>query len=222
MSRDTEEVKLNSVFTLLVNMVAFFFEALCCNPAQALPLLYPPLRNVIGGLSFSQLISFLKDLSLTSNESLMLACQNKVCSLIVMYVDGSFCIKIVPFFFPEPSSLDCPCCMPSCPKERSSCPLVFRWSPASGTLRPGRLIFEVPIFFSVLIFFCLFLGQTASSRWLGSWPSVHWWSRSSCPQTCSHSSAATWTNARCISWKATWSESSPVFLNLIVLPSLTI
>ncbi|CAG12658.1 unnamed protein product [Tetraodon nigroviridis] len=44
---------------------------------EALPLLYPPLRNVIGGLSFSQLISVLKDLSLTSNESLTLVCQNK-------------------------------------------------------------------------------------------------------------------------------------------------
>eukprot|EP00066_Takifugu_rubripes_P012085 XP_011601351.1 PREDICTED: protein PAT1 homolog 2 isoform X1 [Takifugu rubripes] len=44
---------------------------------EALPLLYSPLRNVIGGLSFSQLISVLKDLSLTSNESLTLACQNK-------------------------------------------------------------------------------------------------------------------------------------------------
>lgn len=75
---------------------------LCCNPAQALPLLYPPLRNVIGGLSFSQLISVLKDLSLTSNESLTLACQNKVCSLTVMHADVSLyeiCLILLPVTF---------------------------------------------------------------------------------------------------------------------------
>ncbi|TKS89845.1 Protein PAT1 -like protein 2 PAT1-like protein 2 [Collichthys lucidus] len=47
---------------------------------EALPVLYPPLRNVIGGLTFSQLIKVLKDLtaeSLTTYESLTLACQNK-------------------------------------------------------------------------------------------------------------------------------------------------
>ncbi|XP_060884778.1 protein PAT1 homolog 2 isoform X1 [Labrus mixtus] len=48
---------------------------------EALPVLYPPLRNVIGGLTFSQLIGVLKDLtaseSLTTYESLTLACQNK-------------------------------------------------------------------------------------------------------------------------------------------------
>ncbi|XP_033468016.2 protein PAT1 homolog 2 isoform X1 [Epinephelus lanceolatus] len=48
---------------------------------EALPVLYPPLRNVIGGLTFSQLICVLKDLtsseSLTTYESLTLACQNK-------------------------------------------------------------------------------------------------------------------------------------------------
>ncbi|XP_070783174.1 protein PAT1 homolog 2 [Enoplosus armatus] len=48
---------------------------------EALPVLYPPLRNVIGGLTFSQLIGVLKDLtsseSLTTLESLTLACQNK-------------------------------------------------------------------------------------------------------------------------------------------------
>ncbi|XP_030255290.1 protein PAT1 homolog 2 isoform X2 [Sparus aurata] len=46
---------------------------------EALPVLYPPLRNVIGGLTFSQLIEALKDFtsdSLTC-ESLTLACQNK-------------------------------------------------------------------------------------------------------------------------------------------------
>lgn len=51
------------------------------------------------------------------------------------------------------------------------------------------------------------LGQTASSRWQVSCPSVPWWSRSSCLPTCSRSSAATWTNAPCISWRTTWSES---------------
>ncbi|XP_075891619.1 protein PAT1 homolog 2 [Nelusetta ayraudi] len=45
---------------------------------EALPVLYPSLRNVIGGLTFSQLINVLKDLtSVTSYESLTLACQNK-------------------------------------------------------------------------------------------------------------------------------------------------
>lgn len=48
---------------------------------KALPVLYPSLRNVIGGLTFSQLINVLKDLtSVTSYESLTLACQNKVYS----------------------------------------------------------------------------------------------------------------------------------------------
>ncbi|GAA6214226.1 protein PAT1 homolog 2 [Lates japonicus] len=48
---------------------------------EALPVLYPPLRNVIGGLTFSQLIGVLKDLtsseSLSTYECLTLACQNK-------------------------------------------------------------------------------------------------------------------------------------------------
>lgn len=49
-------------------------------------MLYPPLRNVIGGLAFSQLIGVLKDLtsleSLTTYECLELACQNKVCAFV--------------------------------------------------------------------------------------------------------------------------------------------
>lgn len=89
MSRDTEEVTVWSGLTLVLKTLAFF-KILCCHPAQALPLLYSPLRNVIGGLSFSQLIGVLKDLSLTSNESLTLACQNKVCSPTLMsYTDGN-------------------------------------------------------------------------------------------------------------------------------------
>ncbi|XP_035997670.1 protein PAT1 homolog 2 isoform X2 [Fundulus heteroclitus] len=48
---------------------------------EALPVLYPSLRNVIGGLTFSQLIDVLKDLtsseSLSTYECLSLACQNK-------------------------------------------------------------------------------------------------------------------------------------------------
>ncbi|XP_078136087.1 protein PAT1 homolog 2 [Sander vitreus] len=51
------------------------------DPEEALPVLYPPLRNAIGGLTFSQLIGVLKDLtsseSLTTYESLTLTCQNK-------------------------------------------------------------------------------------------------------------------------------------------------
>ncbi|CAB1440080.1 unnamed protein product [Pleuronectes platessa] len=48
---------------------------------EALPVLYPPLRNVIGALTFSQLIRVLKDLTsseaLSTYECLTLACQNK-------------------------------------------------------------------------------------------------------------------------------------------------
>ncbi|XP_071403013.1 protein PAT1 homolog 2 [Centroberyx affinis] len=48
---------------------------------ESLPVLYPSLRTVIGGLTFSQLIGVLKDLtaseSLTTYECLTLACQNK-------------------------------------------------------------------------------------------------------------------------------------------------
>uniref|UniRef100_A0A3Q3VM31 mRNA decay factor PAT1 domain-containing protein n=1 Tax=Mola mola TaxID=94237 RepID=A0A3Q3VM31_MOLML len=46
---------------------------------EALPVLYPPFRNVIGGLTFSQLIKVLKDLT---SDSLTLACQNKRSSRI--------------------------------------------------------------------------------------------------------------------------------------------
>ncbi|XP_015245302.1 PREDICTED: protein PAT1 homolog 2 [Cyprinodon variegatus] len=48
---------------------------------ETLPVLYLPLRNVIGGLTFSQLIKVLRDLtsseSLSTLECLSLACQNK-------------------------------------------------------------------------------------------------------------------------------------------------
>ncbi|CAG5906886.1 unnamed protein product [Menidia menidia] len=48
---------------------------------EALPVLYSPLRNVIGGLTFNQLISVLKDLASSETvgtfEYLSLACQNK-------------------------------------------------------------------------------------------------------------------------------------------------
>ncbi|XP_026206485.1 protein PAT1 homolog 2 isoform X2 [Anabas testudineus] len=48
---------------------------------EALPILYPSLRNVIGGLAFSQLIGVLKNLtsseSLSTYESLTQICQNK-------------------------------------------------------------------------------------------------------------------------------------------------
>lgn len=67
---------------------------------KALPVLYPPLRNVIGGLTFSQLISVLKDLtSVTSYESLTLACQNKVCSFFAAFFSPSyFCVELLFFF----------------------------------------------------------------------------------------------------------------------------
>lgn len=59
---------------------AFYNYTFFFLPTEALPVLYPSLRNVIGGLTFSQLINVLKDLtSVTSYESLTLACQNKVC-----------------------------------------------------------------------------------------------------------------------------------------------
>ncbi|XP_054623840.1 protein PAT1 homolog 2 isoform X2 [Dunckerocampus dactyliophorus] len=46
---------------------------------ETLPVLYPPLRNVIGGLTFSQLIGILRVLTseTSANECLSLACQNK-------------------------------------------------------------------------------------------------------------------------------------------------
>nr|XP_020478966.1 protein PAT1 homolog 2 isoform X2 [Monopterus albus] len=48
---------------------------------EALPVLYPSLRNVIGGLTFSQLIGVLKELtspeSVSAYEGLTLTCQNK-------------------------------------------------------------------------------------------------------------------------------------------------
>ncbi|XP_068610816.1 protein PAT1 homolog 2 [Brachionichthys hirsutus] len=44
---------------------------------ESLPVLYPPLRNMIGGLTFSQLIRVLKDITSESLTSLTLACQNK-------------------------------------------------------------------------------------------------------------------------------------------------
>ena len=54
--------------------------------SQTLPVLFPPLRIVIGGLTFSQLVGVLNSLTtsetnpLSTNECLTLACQNKVCS----------------------------------------------------------------------------------------------------------------------------------------------
>lgn len=62
-------------------------------------MLYPPLRNVIGGLTFSQLIGVLKDLtmseSLATYESLTLACQNKVCLLLLL--GFYFCLELFLF-----------------------------------------------------------------------------------------------------------------------------
>lgn len=99
---------------------------------QALPVLYPPLRDVIGGLAFSQLIKVLRDLtsseSLSTFESLTLTCQNKVCVISVsllfavelLEMSAEVCSRTA-FSF----SLDCPCSMPSCPMERSCCLQVF-------------------------------------------------------------------------------------------------
>uniref|UniRef100_A0A3B4AN05 mRNA decay factor PAT1 domain-containing protein n=1 Tax=Periophthalmus magnuspinnatus TaxID=409849 RepID=A0A3B4AN05_9GOBI len=48
---------------------------------ESLPVLYPPFRNVIGGLTFSQLIGILRDLTsseaMSAYECLALTCQNK-------------------------------------------------------------------------------------------------------------------------------------------------
>lgn len=86
---------------------AFFNYIFFFLPTEALPVLYPSLRNVIGGLTFSQLINVLKDLtSVTSYESLTLACQNKVCSglrhfplffLLYMYICVMiyFCVELI-------------------------------------------------------------------------------------------------------------------------------
>ncbi|XP_022598057.1 protein PAT1 homolog 2 [Seriola dumerili] len=66
----------------ILRIVASNLPTLMSRDAEeALPVLYPPLRNVIGGLAFSQLIRVLKDLtsseSLSTYECLTLACQNK-------------------------------------------------------------------------------------------------------------------------------------------------
>lgn len=53
-----------------------------CAPPQALPVLYPPLRDVISVLSFSQLVGVLKEFTIVAPEAsemiLTLACQNEV------------------------------------------------------------------------------------------------------------------------------------------------
>lgn len=57
-------------------------------------MLYPPLRNVIGGLTFSQLIVVLKNLTSSESvtyESLTLACQNKVCASLFFL----FCMELL-------------------------------------------------------------------------------------------------------------------------------
>lgn len=48
-----------------------------------------------------------------------------------------FCVEPPKFFLHWFFSLDCPCCMLCCPKERSCCPQAFLWSPALVTLRHG-------------------------------------------------------------------------------------
>lgn len=98
MSRDADEVGWFVLmfvsqydFKILTKLSLFTF--------QALPVLYPSLLKVIGVLTFSQLIGVLRDLtsseSLTTYESLSLACQNKVCALCCCM--AFYCWKI--FFF---------------------------------------------------------------------------------------------------------------------------
>lgn len=62
-------------------------------------MLYPPLRNVIGGLAFSQLIGVLKDLtsleSLTTYECLELACQNKVCAFVFVLTYKALKVQLI-------------------------------------------------------------------------------------------------------------------------------
>ncbi|XP_026171870.1 protein PAT1 homolog 2 [Mastacembelus armatus] len=74
-------LKHDSALTIL-HTVSFNLPTLMSRDTEeALPVLYPALRNVIGGLTFSQLIRVLKDLtsseSLSTYESLTLTCQNK-------------------------------------------------------------------------------------------------------------------------------------------------
>lgn len=55
--------------------------------SQALPVLYPSLRAVIGTLTFTQLVSILRDFTAALPDSkdsrLTLACQNKVCTFFL-------------------------------------------------------------------------------------------------------------------------------------------
>ncbi|XP_069011719.1 protein PAT1 homolog 2 [Embiotoca jacksoni] len=71
----------DSALTILRIVTSNLPTLMSRDTEEALPVLYPSLRHVIGGLTFSQLIGVLKDLtsseSLTTHECLTLACQNK-------------------------------------------------------------------------------------------------------------------------------------------------
>uniref|UniRef100_A0A665WYK9 PAT1 homolog 2 n=1 Tax=Echeneis naucrates TaxID=173247 RepID=A0A665WYK9_ECHNA len=74
-------LKQDSAFKILRVVTSNLPTLMSRDTEEALPVLYPSLRNVIGGLTFSQLIRVLKDLtsseSLSTYECLTLTCQNK-------------------------------------------------------------------------------------------------------------------------------------------------
>uniref|UniRef100_A0AAQ4Q8Q4 PAT1 homolog 2 n=1 Tax=Gasterosteus aculeatus aculeatus TaxID=481459 RepID=A0AAQ4Q8Q4_GASAC len=73
-------LKQETALTILSIVTSNLPTLMSRDPEEALPVLYPPLRNVIGGLTFSQLIVVLKNLTSSESvtyESLTLACQNK-------------------------------------------------------------------------------------------------------------------------------------------------
>ncbi|XP_055360338.1 protein PAT1 homolog 2 isoform X2 [Betta splendens] len=74
-------LKLDSALAVLHVVTSNLLTLMSRDADEALPVLYPSLRNVIGGLTFSQLIEVLKTLtppeSVSTYESLTQICQNK-------------------------------------------------------------------------------------------------------------------------------------------------
>nr|XP_057917790.1 protein PAT1 homolog 2 [Doryrhamphus excisus] len=72
-------LKQDSAINILTIVTSNLPTLMSRDTEETLPELYPPLRNVIGGLTFSQLIGILRVLTSdpSDNDCLSLACQNK-------------------------------------------------------------------------------------------------------------------------------------------------
>ncbi|XP_061910852.1 protein PAT1 homolog 2 isoform X3 [Entelurus aequoreus] len=73
-------LKHDSAIKILMIVTSNLPTLMSRDTEETLPVLYPPLRNVIGSLTFSQLIGILRVLTsseTSTNECLSLACQNK-------------------------------------------------------------------------------------------------------------------------------------------------